>query len=249
MATDATGTPTSLGIPKFNTSADAPSGLGFNAAMDTINTLIAARMTAPANPVDGDVPVWDNASSQWVRSSVHKISNSMLAGPLGVMTVIFDTTLGAPQATLDSNTVLGGNIPQTYKHLKLVVTCRSSGGASYLTATINGDSGANYNSALAGSNLAGAYTAISGSGTTSWYFGYCAGSGDAANRFAQSEVLFADYTTAANRHTFTAVTALTNGLAGGGGYDGTLAALTRFVLTPNTGNFVAGSRFTLYGIS
>lgn len=46
MATDATGTPTSLGIPKYNTSADAPSGLGFNAAMDTIDALLVAR-----NPV------------------------------------------------------------------------------------------------------------------------------------------------------------------------------------------------------
>jgi hypothetical protein len=42
MATDATGSPTSLGIPKYDTSVDAPSGLGFNAAMDAINTLIAA---------------------------------------------------------------------------------------------------------------------------------------------------------------------------------------------------------------
>jgi hypothetical protein len=31
LATDATGSPTPLGIPKFNTSADAPSGLGGNA--------------------------------------------------------------------------------------------------------------------------------------------------------------------------------------------------------------------------
>jgi hypothetical protein len=45
MATDATGTPTSLGIPKYNTSADAPSGLGFNAAMDSINTLLVARVS------------------------------------------------------------------------------------------------------------------------------------------------------------------------------------------------------------
>ena len=73
MATDATGTPTSLGIPKYNTSVDAPSGLGFNAAMDSINTLLQDRVTvagtrilankllsADANPAfrimgDGDI--------------------------------------------------------------------------------------------------------------------------------------------------------------------------------------------------
>lgn len=40
MAQDATGTPTPLGIPKFDTAADAPSGVGTNAMMDAIDTLI-----------------------------------------------------------------------------------------------------------------------------------------------------------------------------------------------------------------
>lgn len=64
MATDATGTATSLGIPKYLTSADAPSGKGFNAAMDVINTLIGQRQKTtiglfasgpPASPSDGDI--------------------------------------------------------------------------------------------------------------------------------------------------------------------------------------------------
>ena len=43
MATDATGTPTSPdNIPKYNPSVDAPSGLGFNAAMDAIQTAITS---------------------------------------------------------------------------------------------------------------------------------------------------------------------------------------------------------------
>lgn len=40
MATDATGTPTAKGIPKYDPANDAPSGLGFNAAMDAIDTLL-----------------------------------------------------------------------------------------------------------------------------------------------------------------------------------------------------------------
>ena len=43
MATDATGTPTPLGIPTYNVNVDAPSGNGFNAAMAVIDTLIQAR--------------------------------------------------------------------------------------------------------------------------------------------------------------------------------------------------------------
>lgn len=67
MAVDATGTPTPLGIPKFNVDADAPSGLGFNAAMDELDALISARMSAPSSPGTGDVPVWNGTS--WVKSS------------------------------------------------------------------------------------------------------------------------------------------------------------------------------------
>lgn len=41
MAQDATGTPTAKGIPKYNTATDAPSGKGFNAAMDVIDGLVS----------------------------------------------------------------------------------------------------------------------------------------------------------------------------------------------------------------
>lgn len=40
MASDATGTPTTKGIPKYDPANDAPSGLGFNAAMDAIDALL-----------------------------------------------------------------------------------------------------------------------------------------------------------------------------------------------------------------
>ena len=44
MATDATGTPTALGIPKYDVNVDAPSGLGFNAAMDAIDSIITTQV-------------------------------------------------------------------------------------------------------------------------------------------------------------------------------------------------------------
>lgn len=55
MAQDATGTPTSLGIPKYNTAVDAPSGKGFNAAIDVIDGLIAARIAATLIDAKGDL--------------------------------------------------------------------------------------------------------------------------------------------------------------------------------------------------
>lgn len=74
MATDATGSPTPLGIPKFNTSADAPSGLGFNAAMDSIDSLLAARVTKPASIISGEFPIWNGTT--WVRSSALTVSGA-----------------------------------------------------------------------------------------------------------------------------------------------------------------------------
>lgn len=72
MATDANGTPTSLGIPKLDTANDAPSGLGINAMMDAIDALIAANPTKPSGIVSGEVPVWNGTT--WVRSSVTRIN-------------------------------------------------------------------------------------------------------------------------------------------------------------------------------
>lgn len=76
MAQDATGTPTSLGIPTYNTQVDAPSGKGFNAAMAAIDALIAAAPSKPAGIVSGEVPVWNG--STWVRSSVTNIGPTSL---------------------------------------------------------------------------------------------------------------------------------------------------------------------------
>jgi len=67
VATDATGTPTSLGIPTYNVDADAPSGLGNTAQMQAIDALIAARISKPSGIVSGEVPVWNGTT--WVRSS------------------------------------------------------------------------------------------------------------------------------------------------------------------------------------
>lgn len=48
MATDATGTPTPLGIPKYNTAGDPPSGKGFNATMDSIDSIVTTLLAAKA---------------------------------------------------------------------------------------------------------------------------------------------------------------------------------------------------------
>lgn len=72
MATDATGTPTSPdSIPKYDVDADAPSGLGFNAAMDAIQTAFNNHVDKPSSIASGEVPVWNG--SAWVRSTTTNI--------------------------------------------------------------------------------------------------------------------------------------------------------------------------------
>lgn len=76
MATDATGTPTAKGIPKYDTTNDAPSGLGFNAAMDAIDVVLDGYVPKPTGIATGEVPVWNGTT--WVRSSVTRVGASSL---------------------------------------------------------------------------------------------------------------------------------------------------------------------------
>lgn len=73
MATDATGTPTSPdNIPTYNVDVDAPSGLGFNAAMAAVQTALSARVSTPTGILAGEAMVWNGTA--WVRSSVTPIT-------------------------------------------------------------------------------------------------------------------------------------------------------------------------------
>jgi hypothetical protein len=78
LATDATGTPTSPdSIPKFNTAVDAPSGLGSNAQMDSIQTALSARVSKPSGIASGETAIWNGTG--WDRSSVTKLTASNIA--------------------------------------------------------------------------------------------------------------------------------------------------------------------------
>lgn len=72
MATDATGTPTAKGIPKFNTAVDAPTGKGANAQMDAIDTLLNSYINLPAGIATGETMVWNGAAL--ARSSVTRLT-------------------------------------------------------------------------------------------------------------------------------------------------------------------------------
>lgn len=100
MATDATGAPTPLGIPKYNTSADAPSGLGFNAAMDALDALIAARVNKPIGVTAGDVPVWNGTT--FVRPTGTPDATKFLRGDSSWAAPATATVLDYAEATANA---------------------------------------------------------------------------------------------------------------------------------------------------
>jgi hypothetical protein len=246
LATDATGSPTALGIPKYNTSADAPSGLGFNAAMDTIDTLIAARLKVTGAPADADVPVWDSASSTWKPSSTKPPA-------VGAMVRLSDTTLGAGAATIDIS-----SISSAYAHLRLVIQGRGDTVANNvgLFLRLNNDSGASqYTYAwLLGSGVTA--STVDNASSTQMQVGNLAAASASATLSGSAEILIPNYTnTTFIKRVQSQFSAQWGSGAGSwqagtvGGYWANTAAVNRITLIPGAGNFVAGTRVTLYGWS
>lgn len=96
MATDATGTPTTvLGLPKLNVGVDPPTGKGINAMMDAIDTAVVGK---PSGIASGEVAVWNG--STWVRSTTTNIGPSSLGSgsPSGSNFLRGDGTWAAPTA-------------------------------------------------------------------------------------------------------------------------------------------------------
>jgi hypothetical protein len=111
MAVDATGAPTSLGIPKFDTAADNPSGKGTNAMMDAVNTLLVARIPKPASPTAGQALVWDSGTSSWLSAFV-KPSQLAQEGATDGQYLKWDNGLGKYVPSTFTATIAPSNITQ-----------------------------------------------------------------------------------------------------------------------------------------
>lgn len=82
MATDATGTPTSLGIPTYNVNVDAPSGNGNTAQMQAIDALLVARATI-ASPAFTGTPT---APTPATGDNSTKIATTAFVAALAALT-------------------------------------------------------------------------------------------------------------------------------------------------------------------
>ena len=186
----------------------------------------------------------------WPSGSV-AIGDIITAAQLNLLPIqIADSTAATSVASFDFT-----SLPQQFAHLKIVIVGRgdTAAAATSLAIRFNNDSGANYASERITGNAATLVSAEFVSQTAS-NPGYIAAATATASHAGSCEIIvpgyaqttlfkewnsIAGYTTAI---TTTGITAETRS-----GVWASTAAINRFTVLPVTGNFVAGSRCTIYG--
>ena len=179
------------------------------------------------------------------------------AGPVGGDYELIETTiLGSSAASVTFSSL--ATYASTYKHLQVRVVTRNSRAAEWsgISFRFNADSGTNYSSHfLKGDGVSVSSSATANSNAISNGSLEVAGSGNSADIFSGIIYDILDpYSTAKNKTVryFGGRGAVSSGdkqilLASGAWRD--LSSVTEISLTANPdGNFVAGSRFSLYGI-
>jgi hypothetical protein len=170
---------------------------------------------------------------------------------LGVVRPLGDTTLLAPAAT-----IAFASIPGTFASLLLIGTGRGDTSAANTTLNLrlNGDSAANYASQYIQGNAATA-SAVEAASASSIAIGAIAAATATASHVGSIAIVIPQYAgTTFFKQAFsfgTLTAALTTGnmyaMVRGGVWANT-AAVTSITLLPAAGNFIAGTRFTLYGL-
>lgn len=178
----------------------------------------------------------------------------------GGFTLICDSVLGSDQASFDTNTILGGNIPNTYKHLLLKLSLRSDRNATGDPALMvfnNDTTAGNYNTqrheaanatVTADTSIGTRVGILLGTAVTTV-------SGSLADSFADFEVKIHNYSGGNKKVALSQYAGWFTAVASGGsaGVTGGIwlstAAITRIRVAPQAGtNWKTNSRFTLYGM-
>lgn len=169
----------------------------------------------------------------------------------GVPVVLANSTLVAAAASISFT-----GINQTFAHLLVVAYLRGDTVAVSTNAMLrfNGDAGANYDYQLLDGSAA---TASAGEAfaQTSLTAGLAAAASAGANLFSAHHITIPHYAQASNNKAASINSALKTGTASGNlvcravaGFWRSNSAITQVSLTPAAGNFVAGSRVTIYGV-
>lgn len=180
------------------------------------------------------------------------------AGATGAVQLIASQVLGAAQPSFDTNTILGGNIPQTYNHLRLMMMLRGTNASASITSQLrfNADASAAYDYVVgrwsgSSSGTAEVFAAAAVSLDNNSTPGATAGAG----LFSQVNVDIDGYALPLAKVLDSEVTTKIGTASGNlqrvfvGGFWRNTSAVQRIQVLPNVGNFDAGSAFYLYGIT
>lgn len=168
----------------------------------------------------------------------------------GSISQVADSLLTVDTATFDF-----AGIAATFLHLRLIINARMTGAVTVgtINLTLNNDSGANYDWEVVFGSAATA-TATGAAAAAFIVVGDTTGASGAASRAGAQDVMIPNYAqTTFMKHVVSDShvvrgTATTDffGEQYGGLWRNT-AAVNRITLTPSSGNWLAGSRATLYG--
>ena len=182
------------------------------------------------------------------------LSAAGAGGVQGDYELIATTILGTAQASVVFTV---SSFASTYKHLQIRYASRGTTAANLVSNrmhmnNIGGASGTSY--ALHG--LGGSTNVFSYgfANERSLLCGLSAGANQATNVFGSGVVDILDYSSSTKNTTVRALSGVSSGVntssevAINGGLFNNTAAVTEITITPDSGNLVAGSRFSLYGI-
>lgn len=171
--------------------------------------------------------------------------------------LICDLTLGGAQASFDTDTILGiaNSLPQVYTHLHLVLTNREDDAIGLVGSSLrfNNDATASYNWNYHQGSGSNAMASSGNIGDTRFNNLISMGTLAVATRFAQTTLDIPGYASGNHKGIIgKSVIDLDNTLASQftrviSGIWRAAAAISRITFAPVAGNWVANSRFTLYG--
>ena len=128
MALDSTGTPTPLGIPKYATNADKPSGKGFNAAMDKLDDLLGKELhhfNVKKYGAKGDGTTDDTAAIQAAITAAG--TSGIVFFPAGTYKITSSLVIGeAYSLTLAGTSMEGSIITQATNNTPIIKTASGS---------------------------------------------------------------------------------------------------------------------------
>lgn len=181
-----------------------------------------------------------------------KVANVAAAGTAPALVKLSETILGGTATNFDFNSISG-----SYRSLRLIVQARGDNASAniYAHLTFNADTGANYDVQFVNANDTTVNATAVAAGAQNYAL-YVPGSSAPSGSAGLCEIMIANYAGTTFHKSYSIVRGVSQGTAAANQYHTTgvgrwrnTAAITRVTLTIDTGNFIAGSVATLYGLT